>query len=191
MFVVGEVLPIGGVVPGVVLGVVPGVVAGVVPGVVLGVVPVVVEGMAAGPLGGQRLPVLEAVLGEVDGRVALGLAVDGLAVLIVDEFEGVVDVTGHGFVVDRVVVVAELGLVVCVPGVAAGAELDCVPGTTGVGVIAPVCGDCAIAIPIAKHSTRAVKIARVRIILSCWVLPVGMAAVGSPDAQNRKLLSRG
>ena len=54
---VGAVLPIGGVVPGVVLGVVPGVVLGVVPGVVLGVVPGVVLGIAAGAVLGNVVPV--------------------------------------------------------------------------------------------------------------------------------------
>lgn len=169
MLVVGEVLPIGGVVPGVVLGVVPGVVEGVVPGVVLGVVPGVVDGTPGAVLGGQILLVLGAVLEVVEGIVVLGLVVDGLAVLIVVALEltdgVVVDVTGHGFVDDCVVVVAEFELLVCVPAVA-GVELDWVPGTTGVGAIAPVCGDWAVAIPTAKHKTRAVKIAHTRIGLS-------------------------
>ena len=173
MLVVGDVLPMGGVVPGVVLGVVPGVVEGVVPGVVLGVVPVVVVGIPAGVLGGQSVLELDGVAVEVLGMVALGLVDDGLAVLIVGEFEltdGVVDVTGHGFVCDCagdcVEVVAEPGLVICVPLLPAGAELDCVPGTTGVGVIAPDCGACAMAIATAKHSTPATSIARVVINLS-------------------------
>lgn len=178
-FVVGEVLPIGGVVPGVVLGVVPGVVEGVVPGVVLGVVPdvvpvsVLVVGMAAGVLGGHSVLELDGLVVEVLGMVALGLFAEGLAVLMVGELEltdGVVEVTGHGFeedcAGDCVEVVAEPGLAICVPLLPAGVELDCVPGTTGVGVIAPVCGACAMAMATAKNSTTATSIVRVVINLS-------------------------
>ncbi len=163
-----------GVVPVVVLGVVPGVVEGVVPGVVVGVVPVVVVGMAAGVLGGQSALVLDGVVDDAPGIVELGLVDDGLAVLMVEELElaeGLVDVTGQ-FCVPKVVegdwgdVVAEPGLVACVPEVV---ELDCVPGTTGVGVIAPFWGACAMAIPTAKHNTNAINIARVLIDLSCWI----------------------
>ena len=171
IFVVGDVFPIGGVVPGVVLGVVPGVVLGVVPGVVLGVVVVApVVGIAAGVLGGQTALELAGVVDEVPGMVALGLFGDGLAVLIVGELEvadGVVDVTGQVVEGDCVDVVADPGLVACVLLGAAEGELDCVPGTVGVGVIAPVWGAWAIAIATAKHSRMAIRIAGVLIYLSC------------------------
>jgi hypothetical protein len=172
MLVVGEVFPIGGVVPVVVLGVVPLVVFGVVPVVVFGVVPVVVLGVAPVvvvvvvlgtllvALGGQTvLP--PAVLGDEPGMVALGLFVDGLDVLAIGE----VEVTGHeAEEVDRVVGVVA-GLVLCVPVVAPVALVDCEPGTTGVGWMAPVDGDvvCASAMPTAKQSTAATRIARVLI----------------------------
>src|SRR5689334_21281597 len=138
MLVVGDVLPIGGVVPGVVLGVVPGVVDGVVPGVVLGVVPVLVVGTAT-VLGGQTLLVVDVVVDGVPGMLALGLAEEGLEVLIPGELDvvgGVVEVTGHVVDGDCVDVVADPGLVACVPLEAAGVDVDCVPGTVGVGVIA-------------------------------------------------------
>lgn len=185
--VVGEVLPIGGVVPGVVLGVVPGVVDGVVPGVVLGVVPRVlldaapglVVGMAAGVLGGQRVPA--DVVDGVPGMLAFGLFGDGLEVLMAGELEVAAEaVVLTGQVVDGVgaEAVAELGLVACGFVVADGVEFDCVPGYVGVGVAAPVWADCAIAIPAAKQRRRAVKIARMVIRSLLVVLHGGMAAAG-------------
>jgi hypothetical protein len=106
---VGAVLPIGGVVPGVVLGVVPGVVLGVVPGVMLGVIPEVLDGVVpvgvpgrvVGALGGQIVVATDAVLEEAPGKVEFVLD-EGLEVLIPGEVEalelvveGVVVVTGH------------------------------------------------------------------------------------------------
>ena len=105
MFVVGDVFPIGGVVPGVVVGVVPLVVFGVVPVVVFGVVPVVVLGKVLvgvvvvagvvvvgatlpGVLGGQVALLVDAPGMVVLGLVALGLVALGLDVLdIGDEVE--------------------------------------------------------------------------------------------------------
>jgi len=128
MFVVGEVFPMGGVVPGVVLGVVPGVVLGVVPVVVFGVVPVVVlgvvlvvvVGIATGVLGGHNVLLLDGVLAEGLGILALGLVAEGLDVLIPgeldavdeDEVEGVVVVTGQAVAgVDWAA--GEAGVVLC------------------------------------------------------------------------------
>jgi hypothetical protein len=139
---VGEVLPIGGGVPGVVLGVVPVVVLGIV---VLGIVVLPV-------VGGQiDVEVFEAEPGNVEVEfdevlevLVDGVVVDGKVVLpghvVDDAVEGMVDVLG---VVD--------GVVLC--GVAPVGLLDCVPGTTGVGVMAPV-DVCATAMLAAKHTTH-------------------------------------
>jgi hypothetical protein len=113
IFVVGAVLPMGGVVPGVVLGVVPEVVPGVVLVVVFGVVPGVVldagdvvGGMVAGVLGGQIALLVDAEADE-PGMVALGLFPDGLEVLTPGEVvllaaDGGVAGTGHTVVGIRV-----------------------------------------------------------------------------------------
>ena len=185
---VGAVLPIGGVVPGVVLGVVPGVVLGVVPGVMLGVVPGVVPGKVVGALGGQIVVATDAVLEEAPGKVEFVLD-EGLEVLIPGEVEalelvveGVVVVTGH-VVVGVVEVGRAEGKVELVLGVlwallAFGAEGDWLPGTTGVGVTAPVDGDWAAAIPTARQSIVAIRIARVfmRVSPGLRILRVGWLA---------------
>lgn len=180
MFVVGEVFPIGGVVPGVVLGVVAGVVLGVVPVVVFGVIPGVVLGIVVvvgavlvlgtllGVDGGQIVLPVE-VLGEEPGMVALGLVPDGLDVLDMgadDAVEGdPVEVTGQVTVGGDTGLTVEPGVVLCTPLVL----VDCEPGTVGVGVIAPV-DVCAVAMPTARHRTAAIRIARVVIHIS----PVGI-----------------
>jgi len=179
MFVVGEVFPIGGVVPGVVLGVVDGVVGGVAPVVVFGVVPVVVlgvvgeaVGIATGVLGGHSVLLLDGVLGEGFGMVALGLVAEGLDVLIeaLDEVEGLVGDTGHA--------VAGVDCAAGDAGVVLRPLLlaleDCEAGTTGVGVMAPVGGEVvwAAGIPMAKQRTAAIKIARLVIQISpVWFTP--------------------
>lgn len=200
MLEVGEVLPIGGVVPGVVLGVVPGVVLGVVPVVVFGVVPVVVLGVAVlgivvlPVVGGQiEVEVLAAEPGkvEVEFGVEVELLVDGEVArvevdeVVVDgqfvdrEVEGSVDALG----VAEGVVVGEV--VLC--GVTLDGLFDC-PGTTGVGAIAPV-DACAAAMLAAKHTTH-VKISAV-LLMRDFSYVDRMAVALVVDAHIRELPAPG
>ena len=174
MFVVGDVLPIGGVVPVVVFGVVPGVVFGVVPDVVLGVMPdVALVGATVGEAGvAAPRELLVAVpgvtVGDVDGvhrpevvGVVVLLPTDVLPMVLPVGFVdvlGVVEATGHG---DAPVVAA------CGVGDVAGlivlGAMPLFPVLPGLalpvveGVLAPpveVGADvCATAVAAAKHTT--------------------------------------
>ncbi len=202
MLVVGEVLPIGGVVPVVLLGVVAGV-PGVVPVVEFGVVAGLV-GVVAGVVDEPGIVVVVEVLGvvagavdgvqspELDEVVALPVAADVPIVLPVGLVDvlGVVELTGHEL--------ADVCGVVCGLGEAVGlmvleGAMPPVPVVRGPGlpvidgVLLPPVDDvadvCATAIAAAKHTT----VAQMSKNLLMWNSPLWAFKVGWRASEARML----